>query len=160
MRRCEIARARARATRRIRALRARDWTSGVRLLLLVVGAVWLALLALFAMPSASPAARNQRATDEDDRVQHGQVILGRPATRVRSAQTVRGSRYLSTLLILALVGAAFVAGLAGGALIWGGHSKRSSSSSSHASSAPAASSSGAAGTRSRAAAAGTGSNAP
>ena len=111
----------ARATRRIRALRVRDWTSGVRLLLLVAGALWLALLALFAMPSVSHAARNQHATDEDDRVKDDQVIRARPETRARRAQTVRGSRlrYLSTLLILALVGVAFVAGLAGGALIWG-----------------------------------------
>src|SRR5438477_448457 len=117
-------------------LRATDRTSRIRLPLSVLGALWLALLALFALLAASQATGSAHVTDENDH-----LILRRPHTRSGAFQPGdrSGLRNLSTWLIVALVAAAFAAGLAGGAFLRGGPSKRTPMPSSQATSTPATS---------------------
>src|SRR6266566_4761273 len=115
-----------------------DRTSRIRLPLFVLGALWLALLALFALPAASQATGSAHVTDENDH-----LILRRPPTRSGAFQPGdrSGLRNLSTWLVVALVAAAFAAGLAGGAFLGGGAGKRVPISGGKATSAPATSSS-------------------
>src|SRR5439155_17783400 len=85
-------------------LRATDRTSRIRLPLSVLGALWLALLALFALLAASQATGSAHVTDENDH-----LILRRPHTRSGAFQPGdrSGLPNLSTWLIVALVAAAF-----------------------------------------------------
>src|SRR5438270_14083730 len=84
-----------------------DRTRRVRLPLFVLGALWLALLALFALPTAPHATGSGHVSGEHDR-----VTSRRPGAREDAVQTVERSvlRKLSTWLVVALVAAAFMLG--------------------------------------------------
>jgi hypothetical protein len=114
-------------------LKVTDRTRPVRVPVLVLGALCLALLALFALPAAPQATGGTDVSGEPDR-----MTSRRPRARQDALQTVErsGRRKLSTLLVVALVAAAFVLGLASGTFI-GGSDKSNSESRGRSTSTPA-----------------------